>query len=207
MKITKKKIISIILLFLFSGSIFFQVVNVLMKPKQEDNNNTETVVMETSKGIIEIELNREKAPITVENFVNYVNEGFYDGLCFNRIIKGFVIQGGGFYVNATYKEPGNPIQIESSNGLKNVKGAIAMARGSEPNTATCQFYINTVNNPGLDPSSDGYGYTVFGKVSIGLEIIETIEAITTDTRQTPYGPMQDWPKEPVEIIKAYLKEE
>jgi cyclophilin family peptidyl-prolyl cis-trans isomerase len=164
--------------------------------------------METNKGIIEIELQREKAPITVENFVSYINDGFYDGLCFHRILRGFMIQGGGFYVNATYKQPSNPIQIESNNGLKNIKGAIAMARSSDPNSATSQFFINTVDNPELDyPSFDGYGYTVFGKISVGLDIIETIELVETDTRETLYGSMEDWPIEPVEIIKAYLKEE
>jgi cyclophilin family peptidyl-prolyl cis-trans isomerase len=208
MKNTRKKIISIFLLFLFSGSILFSIANILLRPKEDTNNGAETVVMETNKGIIEIELQREKAPITVENFVNYINDGFYDGLCFHRILRGFMIQGGGFYVNATYKQPSNPIQIESNNGLKNIKGAIAMARSSDPNSATSQFFINTVDNPELDyPSFDGYGYTVFGKISVGLDIIETIELVETDTRETPYGSMEDWPIEPVEIIKAYLKEE
>jgi cyclophilin family peptidyl-prolyl cis-trans isomerase len=208
MKNTRKKIISIFLLFLFSGSILFSIANILLRPKEDTNNGAETVVMETNKGIIEIELQREKAPITVENFVSYINDGFYDGLCFHRILRGFMIQGGGFYVNATYKQPSNPIQIESNNGLKNIKGAIAMARSSDPNSATSQFFINTVDNPELDyPSFDGYGYTVFGKISVGLDIIETIELVETDTRETPYGSMEDWPIEPVEIIKAYLKEE
>jgi cyclophilin family peptidyl-prolyl cis-trans isomerase len=207
MKNTRKKIISMFLLFLFLGSILFSIANIFLSPPEDDNKSTETVVMETSKGIIEIELYREKAPITVENFVNYVNDGFYDGLCFHRILRGFMIQGGGFYVNATYKQPGNEIQIESNNGLKNVKGAIAMARSSDPNSATSQFFINTVDNPELDyPSFDGYGYTVFGEVTVGLDIIETIEAMETDTRQTPYGSMEDWPIEPVEIIEAYMKE-
>jgi cyclophilin family peptidyl-prolyl cis-trans isomerase len=208
MKNARKKIISIFLLFLFSGSILFSIANILLRPKEDTNNGAETVVMETNKGIIEIELQREKAPITVENFVSYINDGFYDGLCFHRILRGFMIQGGGFYVNATYKQPSNPIQIESNNGLKNIKGAIAMARSSDPNSATSQFFINTVDNPELDyPSFDGYGYTVFGKISVGLDIIETIELVETDTRETPYGSMEDWPIEPVEIIKAYLKEE
>jgi cyclophilin family peptidyl-prolyl cis-trans isomerase len=208
MKNARKKIISIFLLFLFSGSILFSIANILLRPKEDTNNGAETVVMETNKGIIEIELQREKAPITVENFVSYINDGFYDGLCFHRILRGFMIQGGGFYVNATYKQPSNPIQIESNNGLKNIKGAIAMARSSDPNSATSQFFINTVDNPELDyPSFDGYGYTVFGKISVGLDIIETIELVETDTRETLYGSMEDWPIEPVEIIKAYLKEE
>jgi cyclophilin family peptidyl-prolyl cis-trans isomerase len=171
-----------------------------------DRTQGNTVVMETSKGIIEIELDRVKAPITVDNFINYVTEGFYDGLCFHRIISGFMIQGGGFNSNSTFKQPGNPIKIESNNGLKNLKGTIAMARSSDPNSATSQFFINTVDNPNLDyPSFDGYGYTVFGKVSIGLNVIESIEGTQTETKQTPYGPMDDWPIEDVKIIKAYMK--
>jgi cyclophilin family peptidyl-prolyl cis-trans isomerase len=204
MKLTRKKVISIFMLFLFSGSILFSVANIFMKPPARAN----IVIMETSIGIIEIELNRGKAPITVENFENYVKEGFYDGLCFHRIISGFMIQGGGFYANGTYKPAKDPIQIESTNGLKNVKGAIAMARGIDPNSAISQFFINTVDNPSLDyPSFDGYGYTVFGRVTEGMQIVEEIEAVATDTKDTSYGPMNEWPIEPIEIIRAYMKEE
>jgi cyclophilin family peptidyl-prolyl cis-trans isomerase len=118
-----------------------------------------------------------------------------------------MVQGGGFYTNSTFKQPGDPIQIESSNGLKNLKGTIAMARSSDPNSATSQFFINTVDNVSLDyPSFDGYGYTVFGSVIEGLEVVEKIEKVETDTKDTPYGPMDDWPVETVEIIRAYLKE-
>ena len=155
MKNTRKKIVSIFILFLFSGSILFSIANIFLRPK-EDVTSTEILVMETSKGIIEIELSRGNAPITVENFLEYVNDGFYDGLCFHRIISGFMIQGGGFYINATFRDPRDPIQIESNNGLQNVRGAIAMARSSDPNSATSQFYINTVDNPSLDyPGFDG----------------------------------------------------
>ena len=208
MKPRRKKILSIFMLILFSGSIIGIVANMYMQPTNDTPTMTDTVVMETSKGVIEIELNRAKAPITVENFVNYVNEGFFDGLCFHRVIKGFMIQGGGFYVNSTYKPPGNPIQIESSNGLKNLKGTIAMARSSDPNSATSQFFINTVDNSNLDyPSFDGYGYTVFGKVTVGMDVVLQIENVATDTKDTPYGPMDDWPIEPVEIISVHMKTE
>jgi cyclophilin family peptidyl-prolyl cis-trans isomerase len=167
---------------------------------------TDLVVMETRLGTIEIALDRQKAPITVENFVNYVNAGFFDGLCFHRIIRGFMIQGGGFTPDGTNKESGNPIKIESRNGLKNKKGAIAMARTSDPNSATSQFFINTVDNGNLDyPSFDGHGYTVFGEVVSGMDVVEKIEGVATGTKHTPHGPMQDWPKETVEITKAYLK--
>ena len=167
---------------------------------------TPTVVMETSKGNIEIELDKEKAPITVANFEKYVKDGFFDGLCFHRVIRGFMIQGGGFTPDGASQDTGSPIKIESKNGLKNKKGTIAMARTSDPNSATSQFFINTVDNGNLDyPSFDGHGYTVFGKVVSGMDAVMAIEAVATGTKLTPYGPMQDWPKEPVEIKKAYIK--
>lgn len=167
---------------------------------------TPTIVMETSKGNIEIELDKEKAPITVANFEKYVKEDFFDGLCFHRVIKGFMIQGGGFTPDGTSQDTGAPIKIESRNGLKNKKGTIAMARTSDPNSATSQFFINTVDNGNLDyPSFDGHGYTVFGKVVSGMDAVKAIESVATGTKLTPHGPMQDWPKEPVEIKKAYIK--
>jgi len=208
MKLTRKKVLSIFILFLFSGSILSLAANMFMQPRNNDPSTTEIVVMETSLGIIEIGLDRKKAPITVENFVNYVNEGFYDGLCFHRIISTFMIQGGGFYPNSTYKQAGDPIQIESTNGLKNLRGTIAMARGSDPNSATSQFYINVKDNSNLDyPSSDGYGYTVFGTVVSGLDVVDEINDVATDIKDTPYGSIPDWPIEPVEIIRAYMKPE
>jgi len=208
MKLTRKKVISIFVLFLFSGSILSMAANIFMQPTNNDPDLTEVVVMETSLGTIEIALDRQKAPITVENFVNYVNDGFFDGLCFHRIISTFMIQGGGFYPNATYKQAGDPIQIESNNGLKNLRGTIAMARSSDPNSATSQFYINVKENSNLDyPSSDGYGYTVFGEVVNGLDVVDEIKNVATDVRDTPYGPMPDWPIEPVEIIRVYMKPE
>jgi cyclophilin family peptidyl-prolyl cis-trans isomerase len=203
-KFNRKTIISILLMFLFGGSIFLTAADMLLrKPQQVE---IEIVVMETSLGTIEIELNRDLAPITVENFVNYVEEGFYDGVSFHRIIKGFMIQGGGLDSNGEYKETRDPIKIESQNGLKNVRGAIAMARSSDPDSATSQFFINTDNNEELDyPSFDGYGYTVFGLVISGMEVVDAIEAVATDTRDTLYGPMSDWPVEDIIIISAYMK--
>ena len=208
MKLTRKKVISIFVLFLFSGSILSMVANVFMQPSNSNPTATDIIVMETSLGNIEIALDRTKAPITVENFVNYAEEGFYDGLCFHRVISTFMIQGGGFYPNSTYKQAGDPIQIESTNGLKNLRGTIAMARSSDPNSATSQFYINVKDNPDLDyPSFDGYGYTVFGEVITGLDVVDAIKNVETDTRETPYGSMDDWPIEPVEIIRVYIKPE
>ena len=206
MKFNRKTIISIFLMFLFGGSIFLTAADMLFRKPQQVQ--IEIVVMETSLGTIEIELNRDKAPITVENFVNYVEDGYFDGLCFHRIIKGFMIQGGGLDSTGEYRETRDPIAIESQNGLKNVRGAIAMARSSDPNSATSQFFINTVNNDNLDyPSFDEYGYTVFGLVISGMEVVDAIEAVSTDSRETPYGLMTDWPIEDVIIISAYMKTE
>ena len=206
MKFNRKTIISIFLMFLFGGSIFLTAADILLRPRQQ--TEVEIIVMETSLGPIEIELNRAKAPITVENFVKYVEDGYYDGLCFHRIIRGFMIQGGGLDSTGEYRETRDPIAIESQNGLKNVRGAIAMARSSDPNSATSQFFINTVNNDNLDyPSFDGYGYTVFGLVISGMEVVDTIEEVATDVRDTPYGAMSDWPIEDITIISAYMKTE
>ncbi len=135
------------------------------------------VVMETSKGTIELELDAARAPVTVANFVQYVNKGHYDGLIFHRVIPGFMVQGGGFTPDMQQKATDAPIKIESNNGLKNARGTIAMARTSNPNSATSQFFINVKDNAMLDyPGGDGYGYTVFGKVTKGLEVTDAIVA-------------------------------
>ncbi|MCW4051455.1 MAG: peptidylprolyl isomerase [Candidatus Bathyarchaeota archaeon] len=165
------------------------------------------VVMETSKGVIEIQLNRQKAPLTVENFVTYVESGFFDGTVFHRVIKDFMIQGGGFTVEAEAKEGNAAIPNEGRNGLNNERGTIAMARTNDPNSATSQFFINTVDNAGLDyPNPDGYGYAVFGKVVKGIDVIDAIENVETGIKNTPIGGMADWPTEDVVIIRAYMKE-
>ena len=206
MKCNRKTIISIFLMFLFGGSIFLTAADVLLRKEQKVE--VEIVVMETSLGTIEIELDRKNAPITVENFVSYVEEGYFDGVVFHRIIRGFMIQGGGLDSNAEYRETREPIKIESDNGLQNVRGAIAMARSSDPNSATTQFFINTVNNENLDyPGFDGYGYTVFGLVISGMEVVDAIEQVATDTKDTIYGPMADWPVDDVTLIRAYMKTE
>ncbi|MCF7871676.1 peptidyl-prolyl cis-trans isomerase [Candidatus Woesearchaeota archaeon] len=169
----------------------------------EVNNMSNVVVLETNKGNIEIELDRESAPDTVENFLSYVNEGFYDGLVFHRVIKGFMIQGGGFTQEGIQKETKQPIKLESDNGLKNLEGTIAMARTSVPDSATSQFFINTVDNDFLNyaigPGREGYA--VFGKVVKGMDVVKSIEQVSTTTKQG----MQDWPVEDVVINKAYVK--
>jgi peptidyl-prolyl cis-trans isomerase A (cyclophilin A) len=201
MKINRKTILTIFVLFLFSGSIFSLAAMTVFQMKDD---SSEIVVLETSKGKIEIELYPDKSPITVENFKKYVEEGFYDGLVFHRVIKGFMIQTGGFYPDGTNKNPTRaPIKNEANNGLKNERGTIAMARSYDPNSAATQFFINTANNTLLDyPNPDGYGYTVFGKVVDGMDVVEEIEAAPTEDKNSIY---QDWPLEHIVIMKAYLK--
>ncbi|MCG2719409.1 MAG: peptidyl-prolyl cis-trans isomerase [Nanoarchaeota archaeon] len=162
--------------------------------------SNEVVVLETSKGIIEVELDREHAPITVENFLSYVNEGFFEGTIFHRVISGFMIQGGGFLPDGSQKETKAPIKLESNNELKNVVGTIAMARTMVPDSATSQFFINTVDNDFLNYAPGNDGYAVFGKVIVGMDVVKAIEAVETSSN----GANQDWPVEDVVIEKAYL---
>jgi cyclophilin family peptidyl-prolyl cis-trans isomerase len=159
--------------------------------------------IETSKGTIELELDGAKAPISVQNFVNYVKKGHYDGTIFHRVIPGFMIQGGGFTADMSQKPTDKPIAIESQNGLKNARGAIAMARTGDPNSATSQFFINVKDNANLDfPSFDGHGYAVFGKVTKGLDIVDAIVGVPT----TRKGPHADVPAEPITISKITITE-
>ena len=159
------------------------------------------VSMETSKGAVVIELYADKAPVSVENFLRYVNDNAYDGTIFHRVIKGFMNQGGGFTPDLQ-KKPAKypPIKNEADNGLKNKRGTIAMARTNDPNSATNQFFINTVDNAFLnhkDRSTRGWGYTVFGEVTEGMEVMDAIAA----TRTGPRGPFRsDVPLETIEII-------
>ena len=145
---------------------------------------TKTVEMTTSAGTIRIELDDAKAPATVENFLNYVRAGHYDGTVFHRVIQGFMIQGGGFEPGMKQKPTGAPINNESANGLRNEKYTIAMARTMAPHSATAQFFINTKNNGFLDKdrSQDGWGYAVFGKVVSGTDVVDTIERVATGNR-------------------------
>jgi cyclophilin family peptidyl-prolyl cis-trans isomerase len=143
------------------------------------------VVMKTSLGDIKIELDKAKAPVTVDNFVAYVNDKFYDGTIFHRVIPAFMIQGGGFDKDMNQKKAKAPIKNEATNGLKNLNGTIAMARTSDPNSATAQFFINTKDNAFLDHRNDtpqGYGYAVFGKVVDGMDVVKKIEQVKTTTK-------------------------
>jgi cyclophilin family peptidyl-prolyl cis-trans isomerase len=138
------------------------------------------VVMDTTMGEIEIELNEEKAPETVTNFLGYVNDKFYDGLIFHRVIDGFMIQGGGMDAKMQEKKTKAPIKNEGKNGLKNDVATIAMARTGDPNSATAQFFINVNENTSLDyPQPDGHGYAVFGKVIKGMHVVERIKKVKT----------------------------
>jgi len=154
------------------------------------------VLMKTSLGEIELELNAEKAPVTVDNFLRYVDEGFYNGTIFHRVINNFMIQGGGFTADMRRKATHAPIKNEARNGLKNERGTIAMARTSAPHSATAQFFINHVDNANLDyPSFDGWGYAVFGKVTRGMETVDKIADVFTTTRNG----MQNVPEQAVVI--------
>lgn len=158
------------------------------------------VRMTTSAGIVEIELDAKRAPTSTENFLKYVDEGAYDGTIFHRVIPRFMIQGGGFTPGMKQKPTGKPIKNEADNGLKNTAGAIAMARTGDPHSATAQFFINTVDNPFLDhrdKSTQGWGYTVFGKVTSGMDVVKKIEAVPTGNR----GMHQNVPREDVVIQK------
>jgi len=160
------------------------------------------VKLETSLGVIKVELYPDKAPVSVKNFLAYVEEGHYDGLIFHRVIRDFMVQGGGF--TKEMKERGSkrpPIKNEADNGLKNDRGTLAMARTSVVDSATAQFFINVVNNDFLNHRSktpQGYGYAVFGKVTEGMDVVDKIRAVPTGNA----GMLQDVPLQPVTITKA-----
>lgn len=154
------------------------------------------VKMTTSMGVIFIELDSEKAPVTVDNFLSYVSSGFYDGTIFHRVIPNFMVQGGGFTPEMQQKTTRSPIKNEASNGLKNLRGTIAMARLPQPDSATSQFFINHQNNAFLDYAGPGReGYAVFGKVISGMEVVDKIAAVPTQQ----VGPYGDVPVTPVII--------
>lgn len=160
------------------------------------------IIMETSKGVITIELFDDKAPITAANFRRYVNEGFYDGLIFHRVIPGFVIQGGGYAPGMKKKRTHDPIVNEADNGLKNKRGTLSMARTQDIYSATSQFFINVVDNKSLDHSGKTpakFGYAVFGKVVDGMKVVDKI--VATPTGQA--GFYRDVPKEDVIMLKVY----
>ncbi len=163
---------------------------------------TPHVALKTSMGEIVLELDQQKAPKSVANFLQYVKSGYYKGTVFHRVIDGFMIQGGGFDKNMKQKATKAPIQNEAQNGLQNVTYSIAMARTGDPHSATSQFFINVGNNGALDyPGRDGFGYTVFGKVVSGMDVVQKIKAVPTG----PGGPFpSDAPQKPILIQSATL---
>jgi peptidyl-prolyl cis-trans isomerase B (cyclophilin B) len=164
------------------------------------------VTLQTNHGDIVLELDREKAPITVDNFVSYARAGHYDGTIFHRVIDGFMIQGGGFEPGMKQKPTREPIQNEANNGLSNETGTIAMARTMAPHSASAQFFINVKDNTFLDhtaPTSQGWGYAVFGKVVDGMDVVNAIRKVRTGSR----GGHDDVPVEDVTINKAVVQED
>jgi peptidyl-prolyl cis-trans isomerase A (cyclophilin A) len=167
----------------------------------QDKAAAPRVLLATSAGDITVELDAEKAPKTVANFLDYVKAGHYDGTVFHRVMDGFMIQGGGFTAEMTQKPTRPPVALESRSGLKNVRGAIAMARTAVPDSATSQFFINVVDNPALDyPKPDGHGYAVFGKVVAGMDVVDAIRKQPTGA----VGGHQNVPLKPVVIRSASI---
>jgi len=171
---------------------------------QENGDSSPQVVMETSKGEIVLALFLDKAPLTVKNFLDYVDAGFYSDTIFHRVIPGFMLQGGGFSQDMQKKPTLAPVKNEAYNGLKNERGAIAMARTQDPHSASSQFFINTVDNAFLNYKSQttaGWGYAVFGSVIKGMEVVDAISKVETGTQ----GRFRDVPKTPVMIINVRKK--
>lgn len=178
-----------------------------MTPLDTDSSKEEDmVIIRTTFGEITLELDAEKAPKTVANFLNYAREGFYDGTIFHRVIDNFMIQGGGFDTDMVQKVNGEPIENEADNGLKNDFGTIAMARTTDPHSATAQFFINVKDNDFLNHTGknmQGWGYTVFGKVTEGTEVLDKIRAVSTSKLKGH----TDVPTEPVIIESVLIVEE
>lgn len=176
---------------LFAASLFFCLPSLANNPH---------VILETNMGDVELELFADKAPASVKNFLGYVDDGHYNGTIFHRVIKQFMIQGGGFASNGQKKPTRPPIQNESRNGIKNDRGTLAMARTNDPNSATSQFYINLVNNGFLNKSSRGEGYAVFGRVVRGMDVVDKIGQ--TSTGACPPVASRDCPVQQMVIRKA-----
>ncbi len=200
MKLNKRTVLSFFLIAMFLGTTLISIGDMLWG----GNKNMDTiVVLTTSMGNIEIKLATKEAPVTTENFLSYIEDDYFDGTIFHRVIPGFMIQGGGFTPDGTEKTTGDPIALESDNGLKNERGTIAMARTSNPDSATSQFFINLVDNARLDKSSGSDGYAVFGEVVEGMDVVDAIAGVKTSTK----GAFQDWPEEDVVILGAYVKDD
>lgn len=184
------------------GLLFFTAGCALPEaPKSEQRGDKPMVVFSTTFGEVTIELYPDKAPVTVENFLAYVDGGFYDGTIFHRVVPGFVIQGGGFTENMEQKSTRPPIKNEADNGLNNGRGMLSMARTRDVNSATSQFFINLIDNAVLDHGTRDFGYAVFARVVEGMDVIDKIAAVRTSNR----GMYQNVPIEPVVIQSARRK--
>ncbi len=190
----KRIILALVICGLFSVLLIAGNADAAAKAEKAKNP---VVLMETTLGAVKIELYPDKAPVSVKNFLDYVNSGFYNGTIFHRVIPGFMAQGGGFTTDRKQKETRAPIKNEAGNGLKNDRGTIAMARTANPDSATAQFFINVVNNDGLNrPNPDGYGYAVFGRVIEGMDVVDKI---VTTPKQRLNMLFSDLPVTPVVI--------
>jgi len=181
-------------------ALFALLLCCAMQSSYSSTQGKKTMVkLHTNHGIITLQLDAEKAPLTVKNFLEYVNSGFYDNTVFHRVIENFMIQGGGFESGMKQKKANAPIKNEAANGLSNGTYTVAMARTSDPHSASAQFFINTKDNRFLDyPGQDGWGYCVFGKVVEGIEVVDKIAKVSTGFR----AGHQDVPEEDVIITKA-----
>ena len=200
----KKYVLSTILTLVLVPLTSWAVDKDCFPPEMIPDNLFPTIKLETSMGDIEVELNRMRAPISANNFLRYVLEGEYDGTIFHRVMPGFVVQGGGYSMAIEEKTLHANVLNESGNGLKNTTGTIAMARYDDPHSATRQFYFNMNNNSSLDPNSKNWGYTVFGEVLAGMEVLEAIAGVETGYSEDLDA--EDVPIEPILLIRASVQE-
>lgn len=199
----KKFVLSIVLMLISIPQLALSADKDCFPPEMIPDNMFPIVVLETSLGVVEVELNRMRAPINSNNFLRYVLEGEYDGTIFHRVMPGFVVQGGGYTKDIEEKTLHDNVLNESGNGLKNITGSIAMARYDDPHSATRQFYFNMNNNTSLDPGSRNWGYTVFGLVVSGMEVLEAISDVETGYSEALDA--EDVPQVPVILIKASVQ--
>ena len=199
----KKYLLSISLMLVLIPLTSWSVDKNCFPPEMIPDNMFPTIKLETSMGDIEVELNRMRAPATVNNFLRYVLEGEYDGTIFHRVMFGFVVQGGGYTTDIEEKTMHENVLNESGNGLQNITGSIAMARYEDPHSATRQFYFNMSDNSSLDPGSRNWGYTVFGEVVSGMEVLEAIADVETGYSEALDA--EDVPVKPVLLIRASVQ--
>ena len=199
----KKYLLSITLMLALIPLTSWSVDKSCFPPEMIPDNMFPTIKLETSMGDIEVELNRMRAPATVNNFLRYVLEGEYDGTIFHRVMFGFVVQGGGYTKDIDEKTMHENVLNESGNGLQNITGSIAMARYEDPHSATRQFYFNMDDNSSLDPGSRNWGYTVFGEVISGMEVLEAISEVETGYSEALDA--EDVPLTPVLLIRATVQ--